>query len=55
MWENIIQVLMAGVGTLGFTLFFFCKQKNMWPQQLLEDFFLGQFILLSTTLQKVYF
>ncbi|EKX81153.1 hypothetical protein CFSAN001628_002162 [Clostridium botulinum CFSAN001628] len=29
MWKNIIQVLMAGVGTLGFTLFFSVAKKHV--------------------------
>ena len=29
MWKNIIQVLMAGVGTLGFTLFFSVNKKHV--------------------------
>ncbi|MCR1934817.1 threonine/serine exporter family protein [Clostridium tepidum] len=29
MWENIIQILMAGVGTLGFALFFSVNKKHI--------------------------
>ncbi len=41
MWKNIIQVLMAGVGTLGFTLFFLytktCGRINFWRTSFLDN------------------